>query len=69
MHQGVITFSTGNYGKAIAYVAGRAGIPATVCLSEHVSAYRVEMIRILGAQVSVKGRSQDDAEENYRELM
>ena len=69
MHQGVITFSTGNYGKAIAYVAGRAGIPATVCLSEHVSAYRVEMIRILGAQVSVKGRSQDDAEENYRVLM
>lgn len=67
--RGVITFSTGNYGKAVAYVAGRAGIPATVCLSEHVPAYRVEMIRILGAQVSVKGRSQDDAEENYRELM
>ena len=66
---GVITFSTGNHGKAVAFVAGRAGIPATVCLSEHVPAYRVEMIRNLGTQVSVKGRSQDEAEENYRELM
>jgi len=27
------------------------------------------MIRQLGAQVSVKGRSQDEAEQNYRELM
>jgi threonine dehydratase len=67
--RGVITFSTGNHGKAVAFVAGRAGIPATVCLSEHVPAYRVEMIRNLGAQVSVKGRSQDEAEENYRELV
>ena len=67
--KGVITFSTGNHGKAVAYVAGRTGIQATVCLSEHVPAYRVEMIRQLGAQVSVKGRSQDEAEKNYRELM
>jgi len=67
--RGVVTFSTGNHGKAVAFVAGRAGIPATVCLSEHVPAYRVEMIRNLGAQVSVKGSSQDEAEANYRELV
>jgi threonine dehydratase len=67
--RGVVTFSTGNHGKAVAYVAGRSGIPATVCLSEHVPAYRAEMIRRLGARVSVKGGSQDEAEANYRELM
>ena len=67
--RGVVTFSTGNHGKAVAYVAGRSGIPATVCLSEHVPAYRAEMIRTLGAEVSVKGRSQDEAEDNYRALM
>ncbi|MEE4262977.1 MAG: threonine/serine dehydratase [Desulfobacteraceae bacterium] len=67
--RGVITFSTGNHGKAVAYVAARAGIPATVCLSEHVPAYRAEMIRSLGAHVSVKGRSQDEAEKNYRDLL
>ena len=65
---GVITFSTGNHGKAVAYVAGQAGIPATVCLSEHVAPYRAEAIRALGAEVSLKGKSQDEAEANYHEL-
>ena len=69
MRHGVITFSTGNHGRAVAYVAGRAGVKAVVCLSEHVASYRAEMIRKLGAEVAVKGRSQDEAEMNYRALM
>jgi threonine dehydratase len=67
--RGVITFSTGNHGKAVAYVAGRLGIRAVVCLSEHVPEYRAEAIQALDAEVSRKGKSQDEAEENYRELM
>jgi threonine dehydratase len=67
--KGVITFSTGNHGKAVAYVAGLAGINAIVCLSEHVDAYRSEMIKALGAKVSIKGHSQDEAEKNYQQLM
>lgn len=67
--KGVITFSTGNHGKAVASVAGQSGIKAVVCLSEHVAAYRAEMIKALGAEVSIKGRSQDEAEQNYQELM
>jgi threonine dehydratase len=66
--KGVITFSTGNHGKAVAYVAGQIGIKAVVCLSEHVASYRVEMIKALGAEVSVKGHSQDEAEKNYQDL-
>jgi threonine dehydratase len=66
--RGVITFSTGNHGKAVAYVAGKLGIQATICLSEHVAPYRVEAIRKLGAKVSVKGHSQDEAEKNYQDL-
>lgn len=66
--KGVITFSTGNHGKAVAYVAAKLGIKAVVCLSEHVPAYRAEAIRKLGCQVSVKGHTQDEAEENYRKL-
>jgi threonine dehydratase len=66
--KGVITFSTGNHGKAVAYVAGQTGIRAVVCLSEHVAAYRAEAIKRLGAEVSIRGRSQDEAEENYRRL-
>jgi threonine dehydratase len=64
--KGVATFSTGNHGKAVAYVARESGIPAVVCLSEHVPSYRAEMIRALGAELSIKGRSQDEAEDNYR---
>ena len=66
--RGVITFSTGNHGRAVAHVAGTTGIRAVVCLSAHVGRDRVESIRRLGAEVSVKGRSQDEAETNYREL-
>lgn len=66
--RGVITFSTGNHGKAVAYVAGRIGVQATICLSEHVAPYRAEAIRKLGAKVSVKGHSQDEAEKNYQDL-
>jgi threonine dehydratase len=66
--KGVITFSTGNHGKAVAYVAGKVGVHAMVCLSEHVTSSRVEAIRKLGAEVSVKGRSQDEAEKNYQDL-
>ncbi len=66
--RGVITFSTGNHGKAVSFVAGHTGIKAVVCLSEHVPAYRVEKIRELGAEVEVKGHSQDEAEEHYYRL-
>jgi threonine dehydratase len=67
--RGVITFSTGNHGKAVSFVSGQTGIKAVVCLSEHVPAYRVEKIRQLGAEVEVKGHSQDEAEEHYCQLV
>jgi threonine dehydratase len=67
--KGVITFSTGNHGKAVAYVARQSGTKVVVCLSEHVASYRVEMIKALGAEVSLKGHSQDEAEKNYQDLI
>jgi threonine dehydratase len=66
--RGVITFSTGNHGKAVAYVAGKSGVRATVCLSEHVPSYRAELIRSLGADVHVEGESQDEAEAAYERI-
>lgn len=67
--RGVITFSTGNHGKAVSYMAQKAGVKAVVCLSKRVPAYRVEAIRALGAAPEVYGDSQDEAEERYYELM
>ncbi|MEJ2168420.1 MAG: hydroxyectoine utilization dehydratase EutB [Desulfobacterales bacterium] len=59
--RGVIAFSTGNHGRAVAYVAGRLGIEAVICLSNRVPAYRVAAMRELGAEVLQRGHSQDEA--------
>ncbi|TBU75493.1 MULTISPECIES: hydroxyectoine utilization dehydratase EutB [Phytopseudomonas] len=59
---GVVTASTGNHGRALAFAASQLGVKATVCLSELVPANKVRAIRELGAEVVVTGRSQDDAQ-------
>jgi threonine dehydratase len=59
--RGVIAFSTGNHGRAVAFVAGRLGIKAVICLSTRVPAYRVSAMQKLGAQVVQRGNSQDEA--------
>ena len=58
---GVVTASTGNHGRAVAYVAARLGVPATVCISRGVPAGKVEALHRLGATVEVVGDSQDAA--------
>lgn len=65
---GIITASTGNHGRAVAFVAQEIGVKATVCLSEEVPANKVEALRALGAQVVIDGHSQDDALDKAREL-
>ncbi|MDR0622642.1 MAG: hydroxyectoine utilization dehydratase EutB [Deltaproteobacteria bacterium] len=60
-NRGVIAFSTGNHGRAVANVARDLGINAVVCLSERVPAFRVQALRDLGAEAVIYGRSQDEA--------
>lgn len=59
---GVTTFSTGNHGLAVAYVAKQLGIKAVICISERVPRAKVEAIKRLGAQLEIYGNSQDEAE-------
>ena len=66
--RGVVTVSTGNHGRAVAYVARRLGSNAVVCISERVPPNKVAAIRRLGAEVVIQGQSQDDAEERARRL-
>lgn len=66
--RGVITASTGNHGRAVAFVARQMGIPATVCISKEVPQNKVEAIRALGARTEIFGSSQDDAFEKAAEL-
>jgi threonine dehydratase len=61
--KGVLAFSTGNHGRAVAYVAKHLGIKCMVCLSERVPQYRVEAMEKFGAVVVQQGKSQDEAYE------
>jgi threonine dehydratase len=67
--RGVVTVSTGNHGRAVAYVARATGIPATVCLSRLVPQNKVDALRALDAEVIVHGQSQDEAEERANQLV
>lgn len=59
---GVVAVSSGNHGRAVAFVARSLGIAATVCVSARVPAVKVEAIGALGARVVVGGPGQDEAE-------
>lgn len=59
--KGVTTFSTGNHGIAVAYVAAQLGIPCTVCISNRVPEAKVNRLKKLQAVVEKVGSSQDDA--------
>ncbi|WGV20273.1 threonine/serine dehydratase [Pseudomonas putida] len=51
-HQrGVIAASSGNHGQALALAGKRAGVPVTVYTTTSASAYKVEAMRALGAEV------------------
>ena len=60
--RGVITVSTGNHGKAVAYVAKQMNMRAVICVPEVVLAHKVRAMRSLGAEIAVHGVSQDEAE-------
>jgi len=65
--RGVVTMSSGNHGRALAYVAHRLGLRAVVCIYETVPANKRDATRKLGAEVVVKGSTYEEAmEEAYR---
>ena len=66
--RGVITLSTGNHGRAVAHVARGVGAPAVVCLSTLVPQNKVDAVRRAGAEVVIRGRSQDEAWEEAERL-
>lgn len=67
--RGLVTASTGNHGRAVAYAARQLGLRATICMSALVPANKVEAIRALGADIRIVGRSQDDAQDEVDRLV
>ena len=59
--RGVIAVSTGNHGRAVAYVAKKLDLRAVICLSEAVPKNKVDALEDLGAEIVVRGKSYDEA--------
>ncbi|MEN1967477.1 hydroxyectoine utilization dehydratase EutB [Lentibacillus sp. N15] len=65
--RGVTTFSTGNFGLSVAYLAKKLEIDATICISRRVPNAKKEQLKRSGAHLEMIGESQDDAEQHsYR---
>jgi threonine dehydratase len=66
--RGVVTFSTGNHGRAVAHIARSLNVRCVVCMSKHVPLSKVAGIKSLGAEVRLVGETQDDAFEEALRL-
>lgn len=64
---GVATFSTGNHGTAVAYMAHRLGVPAYVFLPTTVPSVKIAQLEQWGAVVTVSGETQEDAASRCQE--
>lgn len=53
--RGIITYSSGNHGQAVALAARAYGVPATVVVPKTAPAIKVEAIERLGAEVIFEG--------------
>ncbi len=53
--RGVITYSSGNHGRAVALAAAEFGVPALVVVPEDAPRVKVEAIRLSGAEVVREG--------------
>ncbi len=58
--ENIVTASSGNHGLAVAYMARRLGIHATIVLPTTVVPEKLEMIRSLGASVEFCGTQEDE---------
>ncbi|GAB3794439.1 pyridoxal-phosphate dependent enzyme [Virgibacillus kimchii] len=66
--KGVATFSTGNFGRSVAYIANKLGIASTICISKRVPEAKVKALQKTGANIEIAGNSQDEAEQRCYEL-
>jgi len=59
--RGVVTGSSGNHGRAVAFVARRLDVNAVICISAQSPNNKVDAIRHLDAEVVVHGESYDES--------
>jgi threonine dehydratase len=60
--RGVVTYSSGNHGQAVAIVAESIGIPSTIVMPADAPALKLEATRAHGARIVTYDRAQEDRE-------
>jgi threonine dehydratase len=66
--RGVITYSSGNHGQAVALAAQLLGAPAVIVMPETAPAVKVEGARSYGAEVVFAGRTSFDRRHRAEEI-
>ncbi len=66
--RGVITFSSGNHGQAVAYAAARFGVRAVIVMPETVTAAKRGGVERLGGEVVLAGRTSADRHARATEI-
>ncbi len=66
--RGVVAASSGNHGRAVAEVARRLGVSATICVPEWVDSLKLQRIRAAGARVVLATGGYDEAEDRAAAL-
>jgi threo-3-hydroxy-L-aspartate ammonia-lyase len=66
--RGVITYSSGNHGQAVAYAAGLLGIRAVVVMPQRAPAIKVAGVKRLGGEVVIAGNSSAERYEQARRM-
>ena len=66
--RGVITFSSGNHGQAVAYAAKQFGVRAVIVMPETAPAVKVEGVKRWGGEVVLAGRTSEDRRTKAEEL-
>ncbi len=62
LHRGVVTYSSGNHGQAVAIVAESIGIPATIVMPADAPALKLAATRAHGARIVTYDRASEDRE-------
>jgi threonine dehydratase len=65
---GVITYSSGNHGQAVAYAAKRLGIRAVIVMPETVPDAKRRGVERLGGEVEIAGRTSADRYNRAKEI-
>ncbi|HVH68016.1 MAG TPA: threonine/serine dehydratase [Gemmatimonadales bacterium] len=65
---GIITYSSGNHGQAVAYAAQLLGVRAVIVMPETAPAVKVAGVQKWGAEVVFAGRTSEDRQRKAEEL-